>query len=407
MDTRWRNIRVFVCSTFRDMHAERDHLVRVKFPELKKLCREKRVHLVDVDLRWGVSEKDAQDGKALDICLNEIDSCRPYFLGLLGHRYGWIPLPPFMTSSTQHIDPESRTGVLLREAYQSNPDGSFSLLPESERKQVWGEQHDAHRLALAKALETAGVPGAGRSITASEIFHGVLHSEVPQQVMDLPGILKGRMEGRHLSEEQIDCLGRNYLWDGERRKYILKPGLSQADEEIIRSVFQNYASYQRDRSFFFFRSQRLSLELADSKDDFFETDPAMQDRLDALKEEINAQDLPWCEYDDLESFGNQVRDVLWQRIQEEVGQEAVQPDWLDQERDFHHIFAASRTRHFVGRRSHMERMRQILRGVQCQGFWWSRANQAAARALFWPGSARKCSLSTRTGLSCAFCGCLA
>ncbi|MBN2560004.1 MAG: DUF4062 domain-containing protein [Phycisphaerae bacterium] len=33
-----RTIRVFVSSTFRDMHAERDHLVTVVFPELRS-CR--------------------------------------------------------------------------------------------------------------------------------------------------------------------------------------------------------------------------------------------------------------------------------------------------------------------------------------------------------------------------------
>lgn len=59
--------------------------------KLKKKCRKQRVHLIDVDLRWGVTEADGQDGKALDICLDEIDSCRQYFLGLLGHRYGWVP----------------------------------------------------------------------------------------------------------------------------------------------------------------------------------------------------------------------------------------------------------------------------------------------------------------------------
>ena len=33
MPTTWKTIRVFISSTFRDMHAERDHLVRVVFPE--------------------------------------------------------------------------------------------------------------------------------------------------------------------------------------------------------------------------------------------------------------------------------------------------------------------------------------------------------------------------------------
>ena len=91
MANKWRTLRVFISSTFCDMHAERDYLVRFVFPELKEKCRKNRINLIDVDLRWGVTEEDVQDGKALDICLDEIDSCRPYFLGLLGHRYGWIP----------------------------------------------------------------------------------------------------------------------------------------------------------------------------------------------------------------------------------------------------------------------------------------------------------------------------
>ena len=84
----WKTVRVFISSTFRDMHRERDHLVRVVFPELKERCRTKHVQLVDVDLRWGVTEADAEHGKALDICLDEIDSCRPYCPGMMGH-YGY------------------------------------------------------------------------------------------------------------------------------------------------------------------------------------------------------------------------------------------------------------------------------------------------------------------------------
>lgn len=41
----WKTVRVFISSTFRDMQAERDHLVRFVFP--------RRIHLVDVGLHWG------------------------------------------------------------------------------------------------------------------------------------------------------------------------------------------------------------------------------------------------------------------------------------------------------------------------------------------------------------------
>ena len=91
MSRQWQTVRVFISSTFRDMHAERDHLVRVVFPELRERCARRQLHLVDVDLRWGVTEEDAEQGKALEICLHEIEDCRPFFIGMLGERYGWVP----------------------------------------------------------------------------------------------------------------------------------------------------------------------------------------------------------------------------------------------------------------------------------------------------------------------------
>jgi len=86
-----RTIRVFVSSTFKDMHGEREELVKFTFPELRKRCRERAVEFVDVDLRWGVTDEKKSEGKVLPICLAEIERCRPYFIGILGERYGWVP----------------------------------------------------------------------------------------------------------------------------------------------------------------------------------------------------------------------------------------------------------------------------------------------------------------------------
>lgn len=86
-----RVVRVFVSSTFRDMQHERDALVKRAFPELRRRCRDRGLEFVDVDLRWGITEDQARDGQVIPICLDEIDRCRPYFVCLLGGRYGWIP----------------------------------------------------------------------------------------------------------------------------------------------------------------------------------------------------------------------------------------------------------------------------------------------------------------------------
>jgi tetratricopeptide (TPR) repeat protein len=80
-----------VSSTFRDMQAEREELVKRVFPRLRRLCEERGVAWSEVDLRWGVTDEQKAEGAVLPICLAEIDRSRPYFLGLLGRRYGWVP----------------------------------------------------------------------------------------------------------------------------------------------------------------------------------------------------------------------------------------------------------------------------------------------------------------------------
>ena len=86
-----RVIRVFVSSTFCDMQAERDELVKFIFPQLRKLCEKRGVIWGEVDLRWGITDEQKSEGQVLPICLEEIHRCRPYFIGILGERYGWIP----------------------------------------------------------------------------------------------------------------------------------------------------------------------------------------------------------------------------------------------------------------------------------------------------------------------------
>ena len=123
-----RVIRIFVSSTFRDFNQERELLVRETFAKLRRRARERDVELVDIDLRWGITPEQSETGKVLPICLAEIDRCRPYFIGLLGERYGWVP------------------------TVQQFPDG----LIDQER---WLAEHVG-----------------GKSVTELEILHGVLNN---------------------------------------------------------------------------------------------------------------------------------------------------------------------------------------------------------------------------------------
>ena len=99
--TQNRRIRVFVSSTFRDMMGERDELMTHTWPELHRFCRERQVELVEVDLRWGIAEEQSTRKETLKLCLDEIRACRPFFIGLLGERYGSPYLPVCQVSDSE------------------------------------------------------------------------------------------------------------------------------------------------------------------------------------------------------------------------------------------------------------------------------------------------------------------
>ncbi|KAG2462362.1 TEP1 protein, partial [Polypterus senegalus] len=86
----WRSIRVFISSTFRDMHGERDLLVRYVFPELRQRAAHHYIHLQEVDLRWGITEEEARSNRTVELCLSEVAKSQ-LFVGILGERYGLVP----------------------------------------------------------------------------------------------------------------------------------------------------------------------------------------------------------------------------------------------------------------------------------------------------------------------------
>ncbi len=104
-------VRIFVSSTFLDMQRERDTLVRRTFPALRARFRARGIEVLEVDLRWGITQQQAESGATLSICLAEIDRCRPYFIGLIGERYGWIPPTDLLTAEVRSAFPAAATGM--------------------------------------------------------------------------------------------------------------------------------------------------------------------------------------------------------------------------------------------------------------------------------------------------------
>ena len=122
-----RVVRVFISSTFRDMQAEREELMKQVFPDLRRICNDRHVELIEVDLRWGVTDEQKSEDRVVSICLEEIENCRPFFIGLIGQRYGWVPeaLPESVLARESWIEPEagqSITEIEILHGVLNNPD---------------------------------------------------------------------------------------------------------------------------------------------------------------------------------------------------------------------------------------------------------------------------------------------
>ncbi len=97
-DQLWQVRPIFISSTFRDMHQERDHLHNFVFPALSEKLARYYQHLEPIDLRWGVataniSDVEEKEREVLKVCMDEIERSRPFLIAILGDRYGWVPPP--------------------------------------------------------------------------------------------------------------------------------------------------------------------------------------------------------------------------------------------------------------------------------------------------------------------------
>jgi uncharacterized protein DUF4062/AAA ATPase-like protein len=174
----WRTVRVFLSSTFRDMHAERDHLVKVVFPALRERLEKHFIHLIDIDLRWGVTREQAENDRVLELCLQQIDECRPFFIGILGERYGWLPTryPADAVKRfgwLQHHTGKSVTELEILHGVLQNPDmrdrvlfclrdpNCLQAVPEKLRREVFAET-DSERMEkladLKRRIRHSGHP---------------------------------------------------------------------------------------------------------------------------------------------------------------------------------------------------------------------------------------------------------
>lgn len=315
MPADWRTVRVFISSTFRDMHSERDWLVKRVFPALRERLEQHRVHLIDIDLRWGITEEQASNDQVLDLCLDQIDECRPFFLGLLGQRYGWVPreLPDERSrhgwtqahTGKSVTDLEIRWGVLLKPDMQDHAlfffrDPAFEAdVPEAKRADVQAENEEsAEKLSRLKDdIRSAHLP-----------IHPV---------------------------ENYACRYAGLRINWGLARFDLDDADQQALEEVAGDGLVDNDEYQR-----------------------------LDDRLKEIVHRYGSVFLVG-----LKEFGQQVFEQLWTAISSELDladRREETPEPLAEERGFHERFMESRLRVYVGRQELLDELTDFADGREEQ-----------------------------------------
>ena len=137
---------IFVSSTFRDMHFERDILNREIGPKLNYILSKYNKSIRISDLRWGVdttdlSEKGASE-RVLSVCFDEINKCKPYIIILLGDRYGYIPDDGGLSVTHMEIIRGAFENAETDHIFIYFRDADYTCMPE-ETRSVFLEQDAA------------------------------------------------------------------------------------------------------------------------------------------------------------------------------------------------------------------------------------------------------------------------
>uniref|UniRef100_A0A1I8GCU2 AAA domain-containing protein n=1 Tax=Macrostomum lignano TaxID=282301 RepID=A0A1I8GCU2_9PLAT len=221
-----KTVRVFISSTFSDMHLERNVLMNQIYPKLKQFCREQHgIAFQIVDMRWGLHETAATDQTAAEVCLDEVENCQrisigPHFLGILSHRYGSRQLPFSIRKSdmsaiekAMEAQGDQTAMDLLRKFYRLDENQLQPVFilqsvvsAEEEQQLLDAAQSAADAAVKAGELTEARALEFTASVTHLEFVHGIVNCR-PDRRRDA---LLFRREISDLKERESDVTSARF-----------------------------------------------------------------------------------------------------------------------------------------------------------------------------------------------------
>lgn len=364
-----KTIRVFVSSTFRDMHAERDYLNRFVFPELRSRCARYDAEFIGVDLRWGVTRDEAEQQGALSICLEEIERCRPFFVCLLGDRYGWAAPPEeiaqdFFDRVLQ--GPLDQADQTFLKSWYARDAASVPAVYRLRRacsgqKTAGGQaaQTGCGGSALTQDVierlnrlgQTLGLPQAGESITALEILRAAFDPSRPQT----HSFFYLRRSGLEEHPDFPSAMRPVFLESDPVKKsrlVELKARIRRQSGHLsVREYAATYAGLRMDSIF-------LPPSLSDEERERLKDGVIQPAEWNALSEESKHAfgRHGTVALTGMEDLGQMILDDLWAVIEPMLQRELQISADKSLHRPYHERFAVDRTRLFIGREALLQQI---------------------------------------------------
>jgi len=182
-----RPVRIFISSTLRDMHAERDYLRERVFPELDERLRGRLHHLEPIDLRLGVEAGEttapaAQELLTLKVSLDEI-SQSSFVIGLVGDLYGWVPPADRMLEAAQEAgyerDLTGRSVMALEIEFAVLGPGSQRQRSRFYLRERLPYEEMPHEIAAVFSETHSSEPGAAGRAASLQELKTLLKTELP------------------------------------------------------------------------------------------------------------------------------------------------------------------------------------------------------------------------------------
>lgn len=216
----WKARPIFVSSTFRDMHPERDHLRNNGFPRLAEQLRERCHYLDTIDLRQGVESAEEVDEakremQVLKVCLDEIERSKPFLVALLGDRYGWIPPAQRIAAAARDAGLPDSVEVAGRSVTELEI--LYAVLENlDQRKRSW---------FYFRTLDRTGMPP-----DVSAKFHAEAPSDDPASPAGRLRALKERIRREMPDRVRDYTLG----WDATKQELT---GLAELDRQVAADLW--------------------------------------------------------------------------------------------------------------------------------------------------------------------------